>query len=81
MTDAERIAAELRPQYLAVRVLPDGTVVALHDLIFTRSILIDCDRDGYGARFCFADRALATRRFAELQGADDVPAGHTARRA
>ncbi len=78
----EELAARILSEnsYLQVRVLPDGTIAALFDLMFTRAIILDCDATGYGPRFCFEDRELADRRFGELQGADDVPAGHTARR-
>lgn len=79
--EQEAIAAELRNpenRYLKVRVLADGSIAALHDLMFTRSIMLGCTRDGWGSRFCFEDRQLATQRFAELVSEDDVPAGHIA---
>ena len=66
--------------YRQVRVLPDGTVAATLDLMFTRAIVLDCDLLGYGNRFCFTDKELADRRFVELQSADDVPVGFIARR-
>jgi hypothetical protein len=65
--------------YLDVRYLPDGSYAALLNLMFTRAIILDVDRCGYGARFCFEDRSLADQRFQELQSADDVPAGFIAR--
>lgn len=77
---AYALAAELAPLYLATRVLPDGTVAALFDLIFTRAICLGCTETGYSRRFCFEDRVLASRRFAELQAEDDEPAGFIARR-
>lgn len=78
---AQALAARLRADgYLDARVLKDGTVAALGDLLFTRSIILRCDRDGWANRFCFADRDMATQRFSELSSEDDVPAGHTARR-
>lgn len=66
--------------YRQVRVLPDGSVAAIMDLMFTRAIILDCDLSGYANRFCFTDKALADQRFTELQGADDEPAGFIARR-
>lgn len=74
------IAAELRQSYREVRILPDGSIAGLLDLMFTRAICLSMNRDGYGARFCFEDRALADRRFQELTSEDDVPEGFTARR-
>lgn len=62
------------------RVLPDGSVAALQDLLFTRAIVLGCTRDGWAQRFCFEDRSLALRRYAELEAEDDVPAGSVATR-
>lgn len=75
---AEHLIAE--EGYRAARVLPDGTVAALLDLMFTRAIVLDCNMTGYGNRFCFEDKALADKRFAELVSDEDVPEGFVARR-
>lgn len=66
--------------YIDARVLPDGTVAGLQDLLFTRAIVLGCTRDGWAQRFCFEDRSLALQRYAQLAGEDDVPAGHVASR-
>jgi hypothetical protein len=64
--DAQALAAWLRTQrYLAVRVLPDGSVAALVDLLFTRGIVLGCHWDGWTSRFCFEERELADRRFSD----------------
>jgi len=78
---AEKLA-ELLPRlgYLRARVLPDGSVAAVSDLAFTRAIYLGCTADGWAARYCFANYALADRRFSELQSEDDKPEGHTAAR-
>ena len=76
----EQIVEELSQGYLAVRVLPDGSIACLGDLLFTRAIYLGCDRDGWARRFCFEDRALASKRFYELQSEDDEPKGFIARR-
>ena len=78
--EAKCLAAELAAHYIAVRVLPDNSVAALGDLITTLSIVLGCAGIGWGRRFCFVDRALADRRFAELQSEDDEPEGFVARR-
>jgi hypothetical protein len=78
--EAQRVADKIAPDYLSTRVLPDGSVAALADLLFTRAIFLDCNEYGYGRRFCFEDRGLATLRFTELHTADDIPEGYTARR-
>lgn len=79
-SEVDELVAYLKDQYLEVRVLPDGSIAALYDLIFTRAILLGCNRQSFSARFCFEDRNLATQRFHELQTEDDVPAGYTATR-
>ena len=66
--------------YRAARVLPDGSVAALCDLMFTRAICLGCTDDGWTSRFCFEDRALANLRFEQLQSEDDVPDGFVTRR-
>lgn len=70
MIDAETqaLADHLRADYRDVRVLPDGSIAALHDLLYTRAIMLGCDRHGFSRRFCFEDRALADKRFAEECG-------------
>ena len=66
--------------YIDVKVLPDGSIAALGDLLFTRAVHLGCHDFGWTSRFCFEDRALADKRYAELQSEDDEPAGFTARR-
>ena len=66
--------------YLAARVLPDGSVAALLDLIYTRAICLGCTEHGHAQRFCFEDRRVADQRFADLQSEDDEPNGFLARR-
>lgn len=80
-----KAAADLAKQMLQwghrqARVLPDGSVAGLIDLLTTRAIVLGCTEDGWSRRFCFADRQLADQRFAELQSEDDEPQGFIARR-
>ena len=77
---AKKLATELKPQYRAVKILPDGSVAALQDLMFTRAILLGCDEWCFTNRFCFEDRDLADKRLADLGSEDDEPAGYIARR-
>ena len=78
--EAQAIADSWRPVSVMVRVLPDGSVAALCDLLFTRAICLGVTREKWSMRFCFEDRTLADKRFAELQSEDDEPAGYVARR-
>lgn len=66
--------------YLDVRVLSDGSVAAVGELMFTRAIYLGCNRHGFERRFCYKDRELALKRFHELQTEDDEPTGWIARR-
>lgn len=83
VTPEERLAVELAGPdqgYLRVRVLPDGSVAALQDLITTRAIVLGCTRWGWARRYCFANRALADARFDQLQSEDDEPEGFLTKR-
>lgn len=80
----EKLAAEVMRMgdgsYRETKVLADGSVAAIGDLLFTRAIFLGCNAWGFARRFCFEDRALADQRFKELTSEDDEPAGYTARR-
>ena len=76
----EELLASLKSQYKRVRVLPDGSIAALFDLICTRAIVLGCERYGFAHRFCFKDKSLADRRFDELMSEDDELQGFVARR-
>lgn len=66
--------------YRDMRVLEDGTIVGIGELMFTRAIYMDMHRYGWGRRFCFEDKAKATEEYAKLTSGDDEPVGWTARR-
>jgi len=66
--------------YRQVKALPDGSIAAIGDLIYTRAIYLGCDVWGYARRFCFDDKALADLRFSELVSEDDEPTGGIAKR-
>jgi hypothetical protein len=79
MTEQELVNF-LKEQYHDVRVLEDGSIAAIGNLLYTRAIYMDCNMTGFGRRFCFADRALADTEFARLKTEDDEPVGWIARR-
>lgn len=66
--------------YRAVRRLPDGSIAALGDLMFTRAIFLGCNHLGWERRFCFEDRQRADTEYAKLVSEDDEPTGWVARR-
>ena len=79
--ELQMLANEIRAEgYTRTRVLPDGSIAGIHDLIYTRAIYLGLHRDGFTRRFCFEDRALADQRFDELKTEDDTPQGAIARR-
>jgi hypothetical protein len=81
MTQAtEELLTELREQYLDARELPDGSIAALGELLFTRAVYVGVDRYGWARRYCFENRHQAMMEYLKLQGEDDVPQGFTAQR-
>lgn len=83
MVDAELalLLEELRAQgYAHCRVLADGTVVGVGDLMFTRAIYIGLEEFGYDKRFCFSDGQEALRQLALLDSAESEPSNYIARR-
>lgn len=78
--DADKIVEYLKPQYLAIKKLDDGSIIAEGDLLYTRAIYFDCDMCGYGKRYCFSDRKKADEQFALITSSNDVPEGFTAQR-
>lgn len=78
--ETEELVQWLKNQYRDAKVLPDGSIACLCDLLYTRAIMLGCDRYGFERRFCFEDRKLANRRYEELQSENDIPQGFTASR-
>jgi len=66
--------------YLDIKELEDGTIVAIGELMFTRAIYWDCDICGWGKRFCYEDRDLATAQYALAKDGDEYPTGWIATR-
>lgn len=81
MTDAELLAQikELG-DYRDVRLLDDGSIIAIGKLMFTRAIYMDVTQDGWGRRFCFDSLSIANSEFQRLSNEDQEPSGWIARR-
>lgn len=77
---ADALIEQLSKEYLQVKQLDDGCIIALGDLLFTRAIYMDCDRYGYGKRFCFEDKERAVEEFFKLSSGEQEPEGYIARR-
>lgn len=78
----EELLADIKQlgNYYDVRLLDDGSIIAIGNLMFTRAIYMDVNQDGWGRRFCFDDRALADTEFQRLSNEDQEPSGWIARR-
>lgn len=74
------LLALLAEQYPLVKRLDDGSFAAVCPLLYTVSILLGCNRTGYGRRFCFEGWEKALEQFGKLKTEDDEPAGFIARR-
>ena len=66
--------------YRVARVLEDGSVAALGDLLFTTAIYLGCDEVGWSKRYCYDDDFIATVEFQKLTSASDRPRGWIAMR-
>ena len=67
--------------YENVRALHNGTIVGTCDLMFTRSVCVGLNWDSWEARYCYEDRALATRAALAMSTDDEPPlAGYIATR-
>ena len=76
MTNEELVAEITRVgdgTYKDVRMLDDGTIVGTVDLLYTRGVMTDMDLNGYGHRYCYEDRKLATIAARALVTGDDKP--------
>lgn len=81
LEDARALCASARSMgYLEGRVLEDGSVAMVGELMFTRAIYMGVTEQGWEFRFCFEDRELASKRFQELRTIEDEPEGYVARR-
>ena len=78
--DGAVVAEQIKDDYECVRVLDDGSVIALGRLITTWAIYMDCCSVGWGRRFCFNSRVQAIDQFMKLRTEDDEPVGWNARR-
>jgi hypothetical protein len=76
----DRIKALGAGAYRDVRMLDDGTIVGIGELMFTRAIYMDMNLNGWGRRFCFDDRPLADEQYQQIVSGDQEPTGWIARR-
>lgn len=82
MTDAEMTAKRIKEKegYVACRVLLDGSIACVVDLLFTRAIIMGVDEFRWRKRFCFDNRKVAMMEYERLATENDEPVGFIARR-
>ncbi len=88
MTTREQVEAEKAAQlvrwlandYKRVRALPDGTVIAIGELLTTRALYVGMSFMGWEQRYCFDPREGADRAFDAMRTGDDEVTGFIARR-
>jgi hypothetical protein len=80
-SESQRLCDEIASLgYTEARVLPDGSIAMIGDLLTTTAVYLGGTACGWERRYCFADSDLARLRFLELQSEDDEPQGWIARR-
>lgn len=75
---AERL--RLDNGYAMTRVLPDGSIAGLTQLITTVALTVGMNQWGWEKRFCFRTWAEAIEQYHALRSEDDEPTGFVARR-
>lgn len=77
----ETLVAYLATQgYTHVRVLPDGTIAGLVELMFTTGLCMGLNETSWQKRYCFEQRSDAMDALQGLTSLTDEPSGWIARR-
>lgn len=66
--------------YMMPRQLPDGTWIALHQLMYTVGLCYGLDEYGWKKRWCYEDRVQALHALLVWDGKGDPPGPWVARR-
>lgn len=66
--------------YEDLRILEDGTIIGIGNLMFTRAIYMDMNTLSWGRRFCFKNAEIANAEYKKITTGDDEPEGWIARR-
>lgn len=66
--------------YQNLRLLDDGTIGGMLQLLYTKAIVLGLERGGWEYRYCFEEAARADLEFAKLKAVDEEPSGWVARR-
>lgn len=75
------IASLKESGYFNLRVLDDGTVVGMGQLMFTTALYIGLSHDSWERRYCYENPLLAREALDALKTGDDFPLeGYVAKR-
>lgn len=75
MADQIALPPSVIEQYTAMRVLPDGRICGVHQLMFHWTLQIDIHACGYEDRYCYQTEEQATRAMQEWNGTGDPGQG------
>jgi len=74
LDDTEKTLEYLREQgYYGLRVLDDGRIIGLWDLLYTTGLFVDLDLLGYSHRYCFDSTCWANAAIKNWDGEGDPP--------
>lgn len=62
---------EVMKHYVATRVLPDGRMIGVHQLLYHWTMHVDINEYGYEDRYCFWTRGLAVAAMETWDGTGD----------
>jgi len=62
------------------RVLNDGSIACMFDLLFSRAIVLGVHSMGYETRYCFESKRVAAFKFAQLRTRHEKLDGYVAKR-
>lgn len=81
-TEAERLVAylEKRNDGYTCRVLDDGSVACMFDLLFSRAVAVGCTRETYAYRYCYESKRKAAFVFLKLRSQREEPDGYDVKR-
>lgn len=79
--EVAQLVERLKTEYAVVRVLDDGTIIAIQRLMYTVGLFVDLDAIGWGSRYCYEDPGMALAALVTMKTGDDEPLpGYIAKR-
>ena len=72
----DELPAEIRDSYTLLKVLPDGRICGVHQLLFHWTLHVDLDLIGYAERYCYSTKEGAIKALTEWDGKGDPQGWH-----